>query len=510
MYYIDSLLNKFTMYRLTLYYLIFLVGVAVILGYFGLLAVNPLDLIIYSFAAVITAACANYFFAQIFGAVTNVESVFITAFILVLIIPVSFPAGVLFIIGASGIAMASKYLLTIEKRHLFNPAAAAVAGIALLSPEHAATWWIGTPIMLPFVLVGGLLLIRKIRRETLAFSFLIVYLIAVVIGSITSTGTYTLIIPTLNLGVTHSPLFFFMFVMLTEPLTSPATEKLQSYYGYVTALLYATPQLRFFNLVFTPEQALLLGNVFSYFISPNYRLLLPLKWKKQLSPDTFEFAFNKISNIKYAAGQYMEWTLPHKNIDSRGNRRYFSISSSPTESELMVTVKFYNPSSSYKREMIGLNEGRKIIAASLAGDFVMPDNMSTPMVFIAGGVGIAPFRSMVQYIIDKKLSTNIVLFYTNRTPQDILYADIFERAKQNGVKTVYILTDAKSAPADWQGKVGYISEQMIKQEVPDYVGRIHYLSGPQMMVERFQDLLKSMGVPRNLIKTDFFPGYNEK
>ena len=140
----------------------------------------------------------------------------------------------------------------------------------------------------------------------------------------------------------------------------------------------------------------------------------------------------------------------------------------------------------------------------------MPNNMSTPMVFIAGGVGIAPFRSMIQYIIDKKLSTNIVLFYSNRTPQDILYADIFEKAKQNGVKTVYILTDAKSAPENWQGKVGYISEQMIKQEVPDYVGRIHYLSGPQMMVERFQDLLKGMGVPRNLIKTDFFPGYNEK
>jgi ferredoxin-NADP reductase/Na+-translocating ferredoxin:NAD+ oxidoreductase RnfD subunit len=507
---IDAMLNSITTYKLTLYYLIFLIGAAAVLSFFGILNYNPLDILINAFLAVIAAYIANSALAKIFNAVTNVESVFITALILSLIIPVTFPLNVGFVIGASILAMVAKYLLTVQKRHLFNPAAVSVAAIALLSPEHSATWWVGTPAMLPFVLIGGLLLIRKIQREDMVFNFLMAYLIIVGLGSILATGSIATIIRAWQVSILNSALFFFMFVMLTEPLTSPATTKLRNYYAYVVAFLYATPMLRIISIGLTPELALSFGNVFSYIINPNYRLDFTLKSKKQLSSDTYVFAFDGQKDFKFIPGQYMEWTLPHRKVDSRGNRRYFSISSSPTENEVAMTVKFYNPSSSYKKELVNLSVGNKIIATQVAGDFVLPKNLKQPLVLIAGGVGIAPFRSMIQYVIDKNLSVDIILLFTNRTVNDILFSETFERAKVNGVRTIYNLTDMQNLPQDWAGSSDYITDKKIMELIPDYKNRTYYLSGPQLMVRNFDQALKSAGISQEQIKMDFFPGYNEK
>lgn len=505
---IDILLNKFTMYRFTLYYLIFLVAIAVFFSFFGFLTYKPFDIVINTLIAVGISLLANYLFAKIFKAITNVESVFITALILVLIVPISFPQNTAFLIFASIIAMAAKYLLTVEKRHLFNPAAISVAAISLIS-NNSATWWVGTPIMLPFIVLGGLLVIRKTRREIMVINFLGAYLFLITLGAVFHTGSIVSVLTTWKLSLFHSALFFFAFVMLTEPLTSPATKRLQIFYAYVVALFYATIQLRLFGIGFTPEMALSLGNVFSYFSSPNYRLDLVLKWKKQLSPDTFAFAFDKLPNFKFTAGQYMEWTLPHKNIDSRGNRRYFSLASSPTENEIFLAVKFYNPSSSYKKALLNLEEGQKIIASQVAGDFTLPKNINKPLVFIAGGVGIVPFRSIIKQIIDNKMQLDITLFYSNRTADEILFSDTFQKAQEYGVKTIYTLTAIDNIPENWQGERGYITEDLLKQKLPDYLQRAYYISGPQLMVQSFEKLLLGMGVKKRNIITDFFPGYTE-
>ncbi|MCL4353294.1 RnfABCDGE type electron transport complex subunit D [Patescibacteria group bacterium] len=506
--YIDSILIKITMYRLTLYYLIFLVGTAVVLSFFGYLNFSPLDIMINAVTAVIVSYIFNVIFAKMFKAVTNFESVFITALILTLIVPVGFPKNFTFIALASAVAMASKYFLTVDKKHIFNPAAAAVAGIAMLSTEHMATWWVGTTVMVPFVLVGGLLLVRRIQREDMVFHFLLSYILIITAGVLIRGGNIDTILVTWRLNLLNTALFFFLFVMFTEPLTAPTTKRYRQYYAYFVALLYSTPSLRL-GIVFTPELALVIGNVFSYIINPTSRIALPLKSRIQLSHDTFEFVFNNHSPLKFSPGQYMEWTLPHQHMDSRGSRRYFSISSSPTENDVSITVKFYNPSSSFKKELLNMEHGKEIIASQVAGDFVLPKDFRKPLAFIAGGVGIAPFRSMIKYIVDNNLQVDIVVIFANRTKGDIIYSELFERAKHNGVRTVYVLTDAKSAPHDWTGVVGHITEENIKDIVPSLYIRDFYISGPQLMVERFTDALKKAGVNENKIITDFFPGYSE-
>ena len=505
---VDDFLNNITMYRLTLYVLIGLVGIAVGLSYFGILSYNPLDILIETGAAVICCYIGNTILAKFFNAVTSIESVFITALILVLIVPVKFPHNLPFFILVSGMAMAAKYLPTIDKRHIFNPAAAAVAAVAMLSPEHIATWWIGTPWMMPFVLSGGVLIVRKIRREHMVITFLTVFLLTAGAFSVLHNGSLVAALTTWKQSIFSSALLFFTFIMLTEPLTSPAIESNRSQYAILVAFLYATPQMRLFNFELTPELALLVGNVFSYIVSPKYRLALQLKEKIIAAKDTVIFNFGKVEKFTFAPGQYMEWTLPHKHVDSRGNRRYFSLASTPQE-DIQIAVRFYNPSSSYKKALANMQVGDKIIAASLEGSFVLPKDLSEPLVFVAGGVGIVPFRSMLTYIYEKNLKVNIVLLYANRQIEEIAYVDILTKVQANGVRTIYTLTDAAHTPVNWQGETGYFTSDKIQQYIPDFDRRLFYISGPQPMVQSMQGTLEKLGVKGKSIRTDYFPGYEE-
>ena len=503
---IDEALNKVTMYRLTLYYLISLSFVAFVLSIFNKLSYSPFEIIagiglILSFTYIF-----NFIFAKMFNAVTNIESVFITALILFFLIPIDFPQNIPFFILAAGFSMAIKYFPTIDKRHIFNPAAGALAALALVSFKYSATWWIGTPLMLPFVFFGGLLLARRIQRELMVFIFIIISLTLVVVSNIIYAGSISTILPVLGLSILSSSIFFLGFVMLTEPMTSPPTKKLQGIYSVLVAVLYATPQLRLFGFFLTPEQALSVGNIFSYIVSPKYRLVLKLKNKVNVAKDTTVFNFSIPKKFAFVPGQYMEWTLPHKNTDSRGNRRYFSISSSPGQ-DIQIAVRLHDNGSSYKKKMISMQPGDEVIATSLEGDFVLPKDLNKPLVFIAGGIGIAPFKSMISYIIDKNIKVDIVVLYSNRTVEEIAFHELFSKAYEHGVRTVYTLTDTSKIPENWKGEAGYCTSELISKNISDFKSRKFYISGPSSMVQGTQSELGKIGVSRKNIITDYFPGY---
>ena len=229
---IDSLLNRITMYRLVLYFLIALLAVAAIFGAVGILPYSPVALAFSTLVLIGVAWIANQLFALAFDAHPNSESVWITALILALIITPVMPTaahsgpGIAFLIWAAIWAMASKYIFAINRKHLFNPAAFAVA-LTALTIGQSATWWIGGNLpMLPFVLVGGLLVTRKVQRFDLVLSFFAV-------GLATTVATSTLSDPltTLQKALIHAPFFFFAFIMLTEPLTTPPTRTRRILYG---------------------------------------------------------------------------------------------------------------------------------------------------------------------------------------------------------------------------------------------------------------------------------------
>src|SRR5258708_34079548 len=110
----------------------------------------------------------------------------------------------------------------------------------------------------------------------------------------------------------------------------------------------------------------------------------------------------------------MEWTVGHAHSDTGGNRRYFTLASSPTEKEVHLGVRFYDPSSSFQRAVVELPAGSTIVAGQVAGEFTLPKDPQKKLVFIAGGIGITPFRSMVKYLLDRDEKRAITLFYSNR------------------------------------------------------------------------------------------------
>ncbi len=503
--FIDNFLNKITMYRLVLYYLLGLLAVAIILSIFGILPYNPILLLSSSLVFILTCFLVNIIFSRVFRAPTNVESVYITALILAFIITpaTSFTdtGFLLFALWASIWAMASKFILAIKKKHIFNPAAFAVAitGIAL---GQSASWWVGTLALLPFVFVGGFLITRKIKRTDLVASFMLVATVGIFLSHFSSANSFKLAGQILF----YSPLFFFAFIMLTEPLTTPPSKILRILYGSLVGLLFI-PSLHIGSIYSTPELALVLGNIFSYLVSPKQKLILKLKAKVKVASDVYDFIFKTDKRVAFQPGQYFEWTLAHQSTDSRGSRRYFTIASSPTRKDIVMGVKFYPKGSSFKKELYALKTGDTIIASQLAGAFVLPKNKNKKLAFLAGGIGVTPFRSMTESIIDQEEKRDIVLFYSNKVVSDIAYKDLFDRSKAYGIKTIYTLTDKKAVPVPWLHKVGYIDRAMIEKEAPDWQERVFYLSGPFTAVRAFEKTLLEMGVARSHIKKDFFPGF---
>ncbi len=233
--------------------------------------------------------------------------------------------------------------------------------------------------------------------------------------------------------------------------------------------------------------------------------MLSLKEKITYGLDNVDFVFPLAQKISFLPGQYMEWTLPHSNPDSRGNRRYFTIASSPTENSLHLGIKFYGNGSSYKKSMLQMSQGSKIVGAQLFGDFTLPKNVNEKLVFVAGGVGITPYRSIIKYLLDKNEKRDIILLYSNKIESEIMYQDIFEQAEEKiNLKTIYTLTEESSA--SWKGKRGRIDDKMI-EEIPDWKERTFYLSGPHPMIVGFEQTLKNLGISSDKIKIDFFPGY---
>jgi glycine betaine catabolism B len=501
---LDNLLNRITMYRLVLYYLIFLLAAALLLTLGGILKYDVFAFLFSTAFLLAVSLAVNWLFAKVFKVAANVESAYISALILALIItPIHSMNDLWFLGWAAVLSTASKYILAINRKHLFNPAALAVA-ITYFSLNRSASWWVGSGPMLAFVLLGGILVVRRISRWDLVLAFLLTSAAAsLVLGLFTGGNPLT----ALQQVLLSSPLFFFGFVILTEPHTTPPTRPGRIGYGVLVGLLF-TPQLSIGKFFITPELAILMGNLFSYTtINPKKRVVLTLKEKNRIAPDIYDFVFSHARHLDFTPGQYMEWTLGHDHPDARGNRRYFTLASAPTEKNLRVGVKINQHSSTFKRALLEMSSGDEIIAEQVTGDFVLPKDPRQKCVFIAGGVGVTPFRSMVKYLLDTRQPRPMVLFYAAPTLDELVYRDIFERAKHDlGLQVIYTLTDPAQVPPNWSGAVGRITPALIKSCVPDYGGCIYYLSGPRGMVDSFKDSLARMDIPRERVRTDFFAG----
>lgn len=495
------MIDATTMYRVVMYALSALAGYAILLSFFGILPYNGFFLAISLTLLVGLCFIVNTLCSFLTKRPAHTESALITALILFfLLAPIGTSSDALFLVLGATIAMLSKYVLAFKDRQIFNPAAFSAVILGLMG--GGVLWWIGSLAMLPAVMCAGYCIIKKIRRLSLFLTTVI-------------TGAF----PTLVFGLTNSlsvgdiliqyiassPVIFFASVMVTEPLTTPPTHELRILYGAFIGV-FSNISLHIGPLYFTPELALVLGNICSYAVSMHERLHLRLTEKKCIAQDTYEFVFQNGGGLSFSPGQYLEWTLPHEHPDTRGIRRYFTIASSPTEAAICLGTKFSNPLSSFKKKLQTLGEGERIWATQLCGDFTLPAHEEKKLGFIAGGIGITPFRSMIQYLVDTKSRRDVILFYQNKKPQDIAYKDLCDKGKSVfNLRTVYLVSTSGESP--WNGEVGYLTAQILEKYAADVLERLWYLSGPSSMVSSYKKILIGMGIKKDHIMTDYFPGF---
>lgn len=214
------------------------------------------------------------------------------------------------------------------------------------------------------------------------------------------------------------------------------------------------------------------------------------------------FWFKPDKSVRYTAGQFTEIRLPHENMDDRGDKRWFTVSSSPTDEMLSITTRLdpVRPSS-FKKALFALKPGTELTLADPMGDFVLPKKKDIPLVFVAGGIGVTPMHSMIKWLVDMGEKRQIHLFYAAKTLEEVAFRDLFEKAP---ITFEMILNDP---PADWQGKTGRLTSDEIMALPGVKDSALVYLSGPEPMIEAFEKELTEKGVPKHRLVMDFFPGY---
>lgn len=216
------------------------------------------------------------------------------------------------------------------------------------------------------------------------------------------------------------------------------------------------------------------------------------------------FFFKPERTMQYTAGQFAEWRLPHPNPDSRGTRRWFTISSSPNDEFITFSTRIQDKAgSSFKHALATLQPGDEIQVSDAMGDFVLPKLIQTPLLFVAGGIGITPFHSILSGLAQTGEERDIKMLHAVRNEDDIIFQDTFEKA---GVKPTIIVDQPSSA---WGGERGQLSAEKIIGLGQPAEDSLIYISGPEPLVEKLEKDLTKAGINKSQLVLDFFPNYPE-
>lgn len=218
-------------------------------------------------------------------------------------------------------------------------------------------------------------------------------------------------------------------------------------------------------------------------------MILKIKDKKAENKNCFSLIFEKPPRFNFYPGQYLDIKLPVS--DPNGKTRAFTIASSPTEDFLMIATRL--GISPFKKYFFNLKTGDEIESSHPAGTFILDD--SSPAIFIAGGIGITPFRSMIKYAVDHGLKTPITLIYSN-SDENFLFKKEFDEWQKvyPKLKIIYIVTSR-------DGRLTQL------YPIPYTLYPIYYLAGSPGFVDDMEKILLEAGVDELNIRYDRFDGY---
>lgn len=239
---------------------------------------------------------------------------------------------------------------------------------------------------------------------------------------------------------------------------------------------------------------------------PAYRVRL--KRREEVAEGTMAFYFEKPEGFEFRAGQFVNYTLiDPPETDAEGNRRSFSIASAPSEEDLLVATRMRD--TAFKRVLKAMPPGTVVKIDGPFGSLTLQADAVRPAAFLAGGIGITPFRSMVVEATRKKLPHRLFLFYSNRRPEDAAFLrELQEIERQNpNYKFIPTMTQMDKAQRVWRGESGFINPQMLSKYLSDLATPIYYSAGPPAMVTAMREMLLHAGISEDNTRTEDFAGY---
>jgi len=236
--------------------------------------------------------------------------------------------------------------------------------------------------------------------------------------------------------------------------------------------------------------------------------LFPLIQREQVASGTTAFTFStEESGFSFQPGQNADFTnLNQPTQDAKGATRTFSIASASRADGTLVVATRMRPSS-FKNWWAEMPLGTQVRVVGPSGDMTLHDDANKPTVMLAGGIGVTPFRAMIEDVVTQHKAHQLFLLASNRHIADAPFHEEFERWNKEHRQFTYVPTVTEEPPADWLGERGYITADMIHKHVSDPASAMYYLAGPLTMVQAMRHTLLDMGVSKDMIRQEEFTGY---
>ena len=234
---------------------------------------------------------------------------------------------------------------------------------------------------------------------------------------------------------------------------------------------------------------------------------LTLERREMVAERTMAFLFRRPQGFTFTAGQAMDWTLINPpETDSEGAVRTFTIASAPSDPDVMFATRLRD--TAFKRVLQRMPIGAGVEAEGPDGSFTLHADATRPAVFLTGGIGITPFRSIIRDAVSRKLSHPLWLFYSNNRPEDAAFLQEFEQLAKTAPSLHFVptMTDMPKSKQAWGGVTGLIDKKMIADRL-SLTGPIFYIAGPPAMVTAMRDMLSAAGIASADIRTEEFAGY---
>lgn len=230
--------------------------------------------------------------------------------------------------------------------------------------------------------------------------------------------------------------------------------------------------------------------------------------RQLIAEGTMAFHFAKPAQFLFTPGQFVDLTLLQPSAtDAAGNSRAFSIASAPHEDTIMVATRLRD--TAFKRELQRMPIGSAVRMEGPFGKLVLHSDQTRPVVLLAGGIGITPFRSMLVHAAQQQSSQRLVLFYSNRRPEDAAFLEELQALQDKNRHYTFVgtMTEPEKSRQAWGGETGYLNVGLLTKNLVDIERPIYYVVGPPGMVAAVRTILKEARVEETDIRIEKFAGY---